>query len=126
MSWKFDRELEGLGFSRRARGVLIYGLKLESVEEIRSAAWEDTDTAYGLRSEILRAPHGGPATLREVEAYRSGISPADAPRDEITLTSKIPAAMAVALDTWREAQSPPLTRSQAVAALVRAGIAFEE
>jgi hypothetical protein len=125
LSWQIDRALEALGFSRRARGVLIQGVGIATVDEIRTLPWDDSDNAYGLRSSILRSVHGGPSTVREVEAYRAGIDPADAPRSEISISVKIPAGAAAALDLWREAQIPPLTRSQAVAALVIAGVGFD-
>jgi len=118
------KQLQEAGFSDQAIEVLIHGLGLSSLEELRSRPWEGTSPeSPGLLHDLIASPNCGQEIVAEVMDYRERRGPrirrargprrVDVPLDE---------ALLAALDRWRAAQKKPPSRAAAITTLLRAAL----
>lgn len=117
-------QLHEAGFTARTIHALIYSLRLESLEELRTAEWGSVRDGTGLATVLSRLPNMGPKGFAEVQAFREHGDPRKA--NEIAATSvsaKFSPDELRALDEW--AKKRGVTRTGAVRAIVRAAIVAE-
>lgn len=117
LRYGLEQELAEAGFSSRTINALVYGLQLESLNQLRSGEWGSAKDRTGLASELSRLPNMGPKGIAEVQAFREC---GDARRAVTVAPTSVSARLnpseITKLDTW--ASERGLSRTEAVRSIV--------
>ncbi len=112
-----EAELAEVGFSSRTINALIYSLRLESIDQLRSAEWGSEKDRTGLAWILSTLPNMGAKGSAEVRAFRDH---GDARRAVTMAPSSVSARLqpqeVAKLDAW--AAERGLSRTEAVRSIV--------
>jgi hypothetical protein len=118
-----EAELHEAGFSTRAIHALIYSVGIESLDELRRLPWGDRRDHQSLCGRLGVSPNVGKKCLAEVEAFRAGKDPRSARAPgPFYVSAPLDEAQLAALDAWIAAQPKPVSRPEAIRAMVAAAL----
>jgi hypothetical protein len=116
-------EFKAAGFSSRTAHGLIYGARIESLDELRREPWGSVEQRVGLAWQISTAPNCGKKAMAEAMAFREGKDPRFArAAGAISVNVPLSEGLAANLDVWIAKQPNPVSRAQAIRAFVAAGL----
>jgi len=118
-----EQELLTAGLSSRTTNALIFGADLYSIEQLTKPRWGDPKDRDSLHWWLCRVPGLGPKGIAEVVALRAGRDPGAARLlGQRAVTVPLGSADLGALDAWIAKQPKPITRPEAIRAIVRASL----
>jgi hypothetical protein len=124
-TWLREKELWAVGFSRRTARALIYSLNIQSLEVLGSMEWGSRKGRRGLCWELSMLPGIGPKGEAEVIAFREY---GDARRltkpGPVKVLVPLGADLADSLDAWIANQPKPVSRPEAIRAMVEAAMSL--
>jgi hypothetical protein len=108
------------GFSTRTANALIYSARINHPDELKTGDWGNgRPDDEGLSRRLTVTPNLGAKGLAEVEAFRAGRDPRTAVAPGPTkFTVPLDDGQLAALDAWIAAQPKPVSRPEAIRAMV--------
>jgi hypothetical protein len=122
-SMPFEDHLARSGLPKRIINALIYEAGVQSLEDLRARRWGSIADEGSLCWELNRTPKLGPRGIAQIKAVRAEQSPTTVePRQPTAVTTTFSAATLHKLDLWIADQETAISRSDAIQALVVAGL----
>jgi Ribbon-helix-helix protein, copG family len=120
-----EGELASAGFSTRTINALIYGLQLQSVDELRSAEWAPVGDKNGLATTLGRIPNMGAKGLAEVQAFREqGDARQAIPSGPSSVSARLRPNELASLDAWAAAHG--MSRAEAIRTMLLSALQLDD